>query len=97
MRCSSTRCRAGGTHITVELPLTAREAPSADALHALNPRELRVLEQITEGHRNRNIAEALQISEHTVKYHVRKILEKLKFDSRSEAAALAREARRSLV
>ncbi|WP_030235562.1 MULTISPECIES: helix-turn-helix transcriptional regulator [unclassified Streptomyces] len=86
-----------GTHITVELPLTAREAPSADALHALNPRELQVLEQITEGHRNRNIAEALQISEHTVKYHVRNILEKLKVDSRGEAAALARGARRSLV
>lgn len=85
-----------GTHIAVALPLTAQEAPSADVLRVLNPRELQVLEQITKGLRNRNIAEDLQISEHTVKYHVRNILEKLRVASRGEAAALARGAQRPL-
>ncbi|MFJ8844937.1 hypothetical protein ACIRFF_18745 [Streptomyces cyaneofuscatus] len=32
-----------GTHIFVELPLTAQEPPSVDALRGLNPRELQVL------------------------------------------------------
>ncbi|GGP10356.1 LuxR C-terminal-related transcriptional regulator [Nonomuraea glycinis] len=86
-----------GTHIFVELPLSAQETPSADALQGLNPRELQVLERITKGLRNRSIAEELQISEHTVKYHVRNILEKLKAGSRGEAAALARGAQRPLV
>ncbi|MEV4738616.1 LuxR C-terminal-related transcriptional regulator [Streptomyces sp. NPDC049555] len=79
-----------GTIVTVRLPLTAPERPSSDPLTTLNPRELDVLEQLVHGHRNRAIASRLQISEHTVKFHVAKILKKLGVNSRGEAAALAR-------
>ncbi|WP_433859334.1 LuxR C-terminal-related transcriptional regulator [Streptomyces kronopolitis] len=79
-----------GTIVTARLPLTAPDRPRNDPLSTLNPRELDVVEQLVHGHRNRAIAARLQISEHTVKFHVAKILKKLEVDSRGEAAALAR-------
>jgi DNA-binding CsgD family transcriptional regulator len=79
-----------GTTITATLPLAPPETPNAQPLAALNPRELDVIEQLTRGHRNRQIAEHLHISEHTVKFHVANILNKLDVSSRGEAAAIAR-------
>ncbi|REF00017.1 helix-turn-helix transcriptional regulator [Thermomonospora umbrina] len=81
-----------GTLVTVTLPLTAPPGPATDPLVALNPRELEVLRQLTLGHRNRQIAERLHISERTVKFHVTNILDKLDVGSRGEAAATARSA-----
>lgn len=78
-----------GTIVTIRLPLTAPERQRNDPLGDLNPRELEVLEQLVQGHRNRAIAERLRISEHTVKFHVAKILKKLDVSSRGEASALA--------
>jgi DNA-binding NarL/FixJ family response regulator len=45
---------------------------------------------LAQGASNRQIAEALMITENTVKTHVRNILEKLELHSRSEVAAYAR-------
>ncbi|WP_084175915.1 helix-turn-helix transcriptional regulator [Actinokineospora spheciospongiae] len=82
-----------GTIVTVRLPLAAPDLSHGDQpLGVLNPRELDVLEHLVNGHRNRVIAEHLHISEHTVKFHVAKILKKLDVDSRGEAAAVARAA-----
>lgn len=78
-----------GTIVTVRLPLAAPERQRNDPLGDLNPRELDVLELLVQGHRNRAIAERLLISEHTVKFHVAKILKKLDVSTRGEAAALA--------
>jgi DNA-binding NarL/FixJ family response regulator len=61
---------------TVDLPLTKREQD--------------VLRLLAQGQSNRQIAQALMVSENTVKTHVRHILEKLELDSRSEAVALVR-------
>ncbi|MYT28908.1 MULTISPECIES: helix-turn-helix transcriptional regulator [unclassified Streptomyces] len=83
---------AWGTIVTVRLPLAAPDVPRSDPLSGLHPRELDVLRHLVHGHRNRTIAEALHISEHTVKFHVGKILKKLEVRSRGEAAALARAA-----
>ncbi len=55
----------------------------------LTARELQVLKQIALGRKNRDIAEALFISENTVKNHVRNILEKLQLHSRVEVALYA--------
>ena len=52
---------------------------------ALTPREREVLDLIAAGHANRTIATTLKISEHTVKNHVRSILEKLQAHSRVDA------------
>jgi two-component system nitrate/nitrite response regulator NarL len=53
----------------------------------LSPREREVLDHVTRGSRNKQIAVALTISEFTVKRHVQNILHKLEVPSRRAAAA----------
>jgi DNA-binding NarL/FixJ family response regulator len=55
----------------------------------LTARELDVLRLVTAGRRNKEIATGLGISENTVKYHLRNILEKLHAESRTEVATRA--------
>jgi DNA-binding NarL/FixJ family response regulator len=57
----------------------------------LSPREVEVLRLLVGGASNRGIADALVVSEHTAKTHVRHIMAKLAVRSRAEAAARARE------
>ncbi|MHA6629318.1 LuxR C-terminal-related transcriptional regulator [Pseudonocardia sichuanensis] len=80
-----------GSAITATIPLRSSEAPAVPPLTSLNPREIDVLRRLTEGLRNRQIAQLLHISEHTVKFHVANILEKLGVGSRGEAVAAARD------
>jgi DNA-binding NarL/FixJ family response regulator len=58
----------------------------------LSEREHEVLTLISRGARNRQIADALAISPHTVKRHVQNILEKLDVPSREDAAQCYLEA-----
>ena len=55
----------------------------------LTDREVEVLRLVTDGLRNKEIGAALGISENTVKFHLRNILEKLHAESRTELAARA--------
>jgi DNA-binding NarL/FixJ family response regulator len=55
----------------------------------LTERELEVLKLVAKGMNNRDIGQALFISENTVKNHVRNILEKLHLHSRMEAVVYA--------
>ncbi|RPI31435.1 MAG: DNA-binding response regulator, partial [Chloroflexota bacterium] len=55
----------------------------------LTSRELDVLRQIAAGKPNREIAEALVISEKTVKSHITNILNKLHLEDRTQAAVYA--------
>jgi two-component system, NarL family, response regulator YdfI len=54
----------------------------------LTPREMEVLGLLSRGLGNRAIAAQLQISEHTVKFHISTILSKLNAISRTEAVAI---------
>lgn len=68
------------------------QTPSAilpAGMEPLTPREIEVLELIACGEPNKGIARELNISEHTVKFHVGSILTKLAASSRSEALARA--------
>jgi ATP/maltotriose-dependent transcriptional regulator MalT len=58
----------------------------------LSARELEVLRLVAEGLSNQRIAEALVLSEHTVRRHVANILKKMGAPSRTAAAALAARA-----
>lgn len=55
----------------------------------LTPRELQVLRLMADGLPNKAIADRLQISEHTVKFHVNAVLGKLSAASRTEAVVTA--------
>jgi len=51
----------------------------------LTPRELEILRLIADGEGNKSIANLLKISQHTVKFHISSIFEKLNVSSRTEA------------
>jgi DNA-binding NarL/FixJ family response regulator len=55
----------------------------------LTARELQVLEQMAKGMANKEIAEVLKISEHTVKGHLKNILGKMLVADRTEAVTKA--------
>jgi DNA-binding NarL/FixJ family response regulator len=55
----------------------------------LTDRELEVLQLAADGLTNRQIGRRLEISENTVKNHIRNILEKLHLHSRMEAVLYA--------
>lgn len=57
----------------------------------LTPREVQVLTRVAEGETNRQIAEALSISEHTVARHLSNIFDKTGTGNRTEASALAQK------
>ena len=60
--------------------------PEADEDHPrLSKREIAVLNAMTDGLSNKEIARRLGISFHTVKFHVASILEKLEAETRTEA------------
>ena len=61
---------------------------STDAIEALTAREKEVLQKIANGLANKEIAMRLNISEHTVKFHVNSIMTKLSAGSRTEAVTL---------
>ena len=62
-----------------------------DAFNALSEREMQVLAEVARGKKNAEIAEALSLSEKTVRNHVSTILEKLNLSNRVELATYAVE------
>jgi DNA-binding NarL/FixJ family response regulator len=61
----------------------------AETSSPLTRREMEVLRLLADGMSNRGIAANLQISEHTVKFHVNSIMSKLNAESRTEAVVSA--------
>jgi DNA-binding NarL/FixJ family response regulator len=60
--------------------------PAASPAEGLTARELEVIRLVARGHSNQEIAQALVISEKTVKTHVSSILGKLNLDDRTQLA-----------
>ncbi len=65
------------------------DEPDDPLLARLSPQERRILDLISEGKTNRQIAESLFLAEKTVKNYVSNLLSKLEMSRRSEAAAYA--------
>jgi len=76
---------AGRKHIPAEI---ANNLAQTMGLEPLSEREIEVLRELAEGHRNREIAAHLSISEETVKGHVRSILDKLCAKDRTQAVSI---------
>ena len=77
---------AGRKRIPPEIAIELAEHHTDDAL---TEREIGVLRQVASGNANKIIADNLEISEETVKAHMRKILSKLGANDRTHAVAIA--------
>jgi DNA-binding NarL/FixJ family response regulator len=77
---------AGKKRIPAEVATQLAEHVSDEAL---TEREREVLQHVTGGNRNRDIAERLFISEETVKVHIKHIMEKLGASDRTQAVTIA--------
>jgi DNA-binding NarL/FixJ family response regulator len=67
------------------------EKKKGEELEGLSQRELDVLKLMTKGYNNRQIADILFISEHTVKVHIRNIFRKIGVSDRTNAVLWAIE------
>src|SRR5580700_5213658 len=76
---------AGKIHLPPEVATNLAGHYAEDSLTA---REVEVLQHVANGQKNRDIAEKLFISEHTVKAHLKNILEKLGANDRTDAVAI---------
>lgn len=73
-----------GVAPTVSVPVGKEAEPLL-----LSERELEVLQAVSQGNSNRRVADALTISEKTVKAHLRSIFRKLEVGDRAQAVAFA--------
>jgi DNA-binding NarL/FixJ family response regulator len=76
----------GGRPITPDVRAKLDERASQKTLTS---REVEVMELVAAGHRNKEIAAALAISEETVRVHVKNILSKLHVSDRTAAMRVA--------
>jgi DNA-binding NarL/FixJ family response regulator len=86
--CAAVLAVAAGLAVTRpralrDVPLRLGAPPSA--AERLSPREVDVLGELARGSANKQIAARLNISEHTVKFHIGSIFAKLGVASRTEA------------
>lgn len=76
----------GRRHISPEVAARLAEHLGDDDLTA---RELDVLRLIRDGHRNKQIADQLAISENTVNFHIKNLVDKLQANDRTHAVTIA--------
>lgn len=81
------RAVASGRHWIPEE--VAKRLEARRLFEELTPRELLILNEVVKGLANKQIADVLNISENTVKWHLKNILGKLQVADRAEAVAVA--------
>ena len=77
------------TKIIEEFSRQMKEAVTPPSVSELTEREMDVLKLVTDGAINKEIAATLYVTENTVKYHLRNIMEKLHLRNRAQVAAYA--------
>jgi DNA-binding NarL/FixJ family response regulator len=80
---------AGTLFSQIARDAVTRGRPAALASVRMTPREREVINLIAEGLSNKEIAGRLHIATHTVKSHVRNVMEKLMLHTRLQIAAYA--------
>lgn len=73
---------------TLAARVPAATARREEAMDELTPREVEVLRMLAEGLSNHELASRLGVSDHTVKFHISSILDKLGASTRTEAVTL---------
>lgn len=68
-----------------------RKETAVDGIESLRNREVQILERITVGKTNKEIARELKLSEKTIKHYVMIVLQKLHVSNRLQAAKLLRQ------
>lgn len=85
---------SGELYAPVHWMMEAETVPAPDPLiELLSKRERTVLKCLLRGQTNRHIAATLEVTEETVKFHVKNIRRKLGARNRTHAALIARDAR----
>jgi DNA-binding NarL/FixJ family response regulator len=79
----------GGTYVDPVLGGYLAQSHAASELPSLTQREREVLRLLADGHSNEEIGKRLFISPETVRTHVRKAMDKLDADTRTQAVATA--------
>jgi DNA-binding NarL/FixJ family response regulator len=77
---------SGKRHVPVEVAAVLAEHLGDEEL---TPRELEVLQLIRDGHKNKQVADRLSISENTVNFHIKNIVDKLGANDRTHAVTIA--------
>jgi DNA-binding NarL/FixJ family response regulator len=77
---------AGNRRVPVEVAAVLAEHLGDEEL---TPRELEVLQLIRDGHKNKQVADVLSISENTVNFHIKNIVQKLRANDRTHAVTIA--------
>jgi DNA-binding NarL/FixJ family response regulator len=80
------RVAAGRKHIPSDVATRMAEHMGQEDL---TRREMEVLELIREGNKNKQIADKLSISETTVNFHIKNIVDKLQANDRTHAVTIA--------
>ena len=92
IRSAITEVRAGGAPMSAEIARRVVEAfhrpmqPAGSEDAQLSKRETEILEHLTKGLANKEIADRLGLSIETIRAHLKRIYEKLHVHSRTEAA-----------
>ena len=82
----------GAQYAPLDFMTAEDDGPVHPLADKLTPRELQVLKGLTEGKSNKEIARDHDISEPTVKLHMKTLYRKLEVGNRTQAALAAREA-----
>jgi DNA-binding NarL/FixJ family response regulator len=99
LRAALTQLRGGGAWIEPAIPAAPGPAapshPDVSSLRLLTATELRVLSSLGDGLANKQIADSLNLSVHTVKTHMSSIFRKLDVSNRTKLAMSLQQLRLS--
>ena len=84
--------RFAGEAINLLQNYASTESADPDHQISLSPREMEVLWELSLGRSNKQIARALYMTEHTVKFHLKNVFRKFAVNRRTEALKVAHEA-----
>ena len=76
-------------NLMAEFRSQSQQVPETGPGDSLSPREKEVLDLVSQGLTNKEVANQLYVSENTVKYHMKNILDKLHLRNRSQVIAWA--------